>query len=140
PVSASPHLPISASPLHLAVRLGLKYVKGLSQLSGEAIVRERRIHPFVGIDDLRNRVAELHKDELRKLAAVGALNFIQDPKQSKESAAIKVHRRDALWQVERVVRRAGELYEELLEQDGDSPLNPMTIPERMNADFRGTGL
>jgi len=103
-------------------------------------VRERRIHPFVGIDDLRNRVAELHKDELRKLAAVGALNFIQDPKQSKESAAIKVHRRDALWQVERVVRRAGELYEELLEQDGDSPLNPMTIPERMNADFRGTGL
>jgi error-prone DNA polymerase len=124
----------------LAVRLGLKYVKGLSQQSGESIVRERKIRPYAGIDDLRNRVSELHKDELRKLAAVGALNFIQDPNQSRKSSSIKVHRRDALWQVERVVRRAGELYEDLLEQDGDSPLLPMTIPERMNADFRGTGL
>jgi len=35
---------------------------------------------------------------------------------------------------------AGKLYEELLEADGHSPLLPMTIPERMNADFRGTGL
>ena len=52
----------------------------------------------------------------------------------------RVNRRDALWQVERVVRPAGDLYEELLEQDGNSPLLPMTIPERLNADFRGTGL
>jgi error-prone DNA polymerase len=45
-----------------------------------------------------------------------------------------------LWQVERVARPAGELYEELHEQDGNSPLAPMTRPERMDADFRGTGL
>jgi error-prone DNA polymerase len=45
-----------------------------------------------------------------------------------------------LWQVERVTRAAGELYEELAEKDGDSPLLPMTRPERMDADFRGTGL
>ncbi len=51
-----------------------------------------------------------------------------------------VHRRDALWQVERVVRPAGELYTELHEQDANSPLIPMTRPERMDADFRGTGL
>ncbi len=51
-----------------------------------------------------------------------------------------VHRRDALWQVERVTRPAGELYTELHEQDGNSPLAPMTRPERMDADFRGTGL
>jgi error-prone DNA polymerase len=49
-------------------------------------------------------------------------------------------RRDALWQVERVARPAGELYEELHERDGNSPLAPMTRPERMDADFRGTGL
>ena len=122
----------------LALRLGLKYVKGLNQESGKAIVRERTKQAFNGIDDLRNRVLELHKDELRKLAAVGALNFIQDPLPDKSS--VKVNRRDALWQVERVVRPAGELYEELLEQDGNSPLMPMTNPERMNADFRGTGL
>ena len=121
----------------LAVRLGLKYVKGLNQESGQAIVRERMRRPFAGIDDLRNRVPELHRDELRKLAAVGALNFIQDRPATKES---RVNRRDALWQVERVVRPAGELYDKLLEKDGNSPLLPMTIPERMNADFRGTGL
>jgi len=123
----------------LSLRLGLKYVKGLNQQSGEAIVRERARRPFAGIDDLRNRVPELRKDELRKLAAVGALNFIQDPT-SRNTLRTKVNRRDALWQVERVVRPAGELYEELLEQDGNSPLLPMTIPERLNADFRGTGL
>jgi error-prone DNA polymerase len=103
-----------------------------------AIVRERTLLPFAGIDDLRNRVSELRRDELRKLAAVGALNFIQDP--TPKEKEIRVNRRDALWQVERVVRPAGELYEKLLEQDGNSPLPRMSIPERMNADFRGTGL
>jgi error-prone DNA polymerase len=103
-----------------------------------AIVRERALLPFSGIDDLRNRVCELRRDELRKLAAVGALNFIQDP--TPKEKEIRVNRRDALWQVERVVRPAGELYEKLLEQDGNSPLPRMSIPERMNADFRGTGL
>jgi error-prone DNA polymerase len=113
----------------LSLRLGFRYVKGLSQQSGEAIVRERAVREFAGIDDLRNRVPELRKDELRKLAAVGALNFIQDSS-----------RRDALWQVERVTRDAGELYEELLEKDGNSPLQQMTLTERVDADFRGTGL
>jgi len=113
----------------LAVRLGLRYVKGLSQQSGEAIVRERAAGEFIAIDDLRNRVPGLRKDELRKLAAVGALNFIQS-----------ATRRDALWQVERVTRDAGELYEGLLESDGNSPLEQMTLTERVDADFRGTGL
>src|SRR6185295_2910448 len=81
----------------LVMRLGLRYVKGLSRQSGEAIVRERVKGDFAGIDDLRNRVPELRKDELRKLAAVGALNFIQST----------VNRRDALWQVERVTRAPG---------------------------------
>src|SRR5262249_29242966 len=113
----------------LAVRLGLRYVRGLSQQSGEAIVRARAAGAFIGIDDLHNRVPELRKDELRKLAAVGALNFIQTST-----------RRDALWQVERVTRAAGKLYEELLEKDANSPLQQMTLTERVDADFRGTGL
>jgi error-prone DNA polymerase len=113
----------------------------------------------MGIDDLRNRVPELRKDELRKLAAVGALNFIQtadhlistsrvqprkparlDHNESKTKNEHKTNRRDALWQVERVARSAGELYEHLLENDANTPLTPMTLPERMDADFRGTGL
>jgi error-prone DNA polymerase len=113
----------------LALRLGFRYVKGLSKQSGEAIVRERAARDFAGIDDLHNRVPGLRTDELRKLAAAGALNFIQDSS-----------RRDALWQVARVTRDAGELYEELLEKDGNSPLQQMTLMERVDADFRGTGL
>ncbi|HYU97869.1 MAG TPA: error-prone DNA polymerase [Pyrinomonadaceae bacterium] len=163
----------------LVLRLGLRYVKSLSEQSGKAIVRERMKHAFLSIDDLQNRVPELRKDEMRKLAAVGALNFIQaSPKSNVQSPKSQnrknsqtdpmldapidgqtldighwtldkqrtldkqngVTRRDALWQVERVARPAGELYEELHEADGNSPLVPMTRPERMDADFRGTGL
>ena len=51
--------------------------KGLSEQSGKAIVRERVKRAFISIDDLQNRVPELRKDEMRKLAAIGALNFIQ---------------------------------------------------------------
>jgi error-prone DNA polymerase len=136
------------------MRLGLRYVKGLSEVSGNSIVRARAERPFTSIDDLHNRVPELRKDELRKLAAVGALNFIQHdvrqtlvcrpqdlaPVNDKLKFVGHTNRRDALWQVERVARPAGELYEELHEQDGNSPLAPMTRPERMDADFRGTGL
>ena len=121
---------VSPSP-NLVLRLGLRYVKGLSEQSGRAIERERANGPYTGIDDLRRRVPELRKDELRKLAAVGALNFMQTP---------SAHRRDALWQVERVARDPGELYQQLLEQDGNSPLESMTMTERVDADFRGTGL
>ncbi|HET9714136.1 MAG TPA: error-prone DNA polymerase, partial [Pyrinomonadaceae bacterium] len=133
--TVSPRPRVSMSPRHeLALRLGLRYVRGLSQQSGQAIVRERAVRAFAGIDDLRNRVPELRKDELRKLAAVGALNFIQTP------VANQVNRRDALWQVERVTRSPGELYRALLEQAGNSPLQQMTLTERVDADFRGTGL
>ena len=139
--SKSPHLPISPSPcLSLLLRLGLKYVKGLSEQTGQSIVRARHIRSFTGIDDLHNRVPELRKDELRKLAAVGALNFIQTTKPKRKSRSPNTNRRDALWQVERVARAGGELYEQLFENDGNSPLIPMTLPERMDADFRGTGL
>ena len=153
-VSASPRLPLPASPCPpvspspcLSLRLGLKYVKSLSEQSGQAIVKARHCQSFTGIDDLHNRVPELRKDELRKLAAVGALNFIQTlaPTSKPERRPRKDHRsstnrRDALWQVERVARDGGELYEHLFENDGGSPLIPMTLPERMDADFRGTGL
>ncbi|HUE81346.1 MAG TPA: error-prone DNA polymerase [Pyrinomonadaceae bacterium] len=145
PVPPSPRLPIPPSPpppTHRPfLRLGLCYVKGLREEVGQAIARERSKAPFAGIDDLHNRVPELRKDELRKLAAVGALNFIQseDP-MSKIQPSASAHRRDALWQVERVARPAGPLFERLHEADGNSPLAPMNLAERLDADFRGTGL
>ena len=50
------------------------------------------------------------------------------------------HRRDALWQVERAVRRSGPLLETFSEPDFKSPLDPMNHEERLVADFHGTGL
>ena len=176
PVSASPRLRVPASSRHLVLRLGLKYVKGLSEASGQAIERERKTSPFGSFDELRNRVPELRKDELRNLASVGALNFIQESPKSnvqRPTSNVKntvnrtdvgrgtwdvgqrneqmvdigyrtldkgVNRRDALWQVERIARPAGPLYQELHEADSKSPLAPMTLPEKLDADFRGTGL
>ncbi|MGA8502438.1 MAG: OB-fold nucleic acid binding domain-containing protein, partial [Candidatus Sulfotelmatobacter sp.] len=52
----------------------------------------------------------------------------------------KLHRRDALWQVERAVRSSGPLLENLPEPDAPSPLQPMNHEERLVADFHGTGL
>ncbi|MDX6306321.1 MAG: error-prone polymerase, partial [Blastocatellia bacterium] len=146
-------------PLVLALRLGLRCVKGLREVSGRAIERERKQRPFSSLDDLHQRVPELRKDELRKLAAVGALNFIGAPvwsaailsasvrstlneprdQKSVRADALHANRRDALWQVERVARDAGPLYEKL-EEDSHSPLVPMTLNERLNADLRGTGI
>jgi error-prone DNA polymerase len=51
-----------------------------------------------------------------------------------------LHRRDALWQVERSVRVSGPLLEQQPEPDSPSPLEPMNHEERLVADFHGTGL
>jgi len=141
------------------LRLGLLYVRGLREESARAIVRERATRPFMDIDDLHNRAPELRKDELRKLAEVGALNFIKDGRRTTDDGQFVVdgrrttddgqrstvdgqflHRRSALWQVERAARAVGPLLKEQKDQNSDSPLSPMTIEERVNADFRGTGL
>ena len=52
----------------------------------------------------------------------------------------KLHRRDALWQVEGAVRYSGPLLEELPEPDSPSPLQRMNHEERLVADYRGTGM
>ena len=195
-----------------ALRLGLLCVKGLREDAGRAIVRAREERPFTSIDDLHQRVPELRRDELRKLAAVGALNRIEEiggrvfgvgkaegvgcevlgvesvaygelprldistprkmplyisnnleasdvisRKDAKTQRKIKtsdnennlhptpntlpptLHRRDALWQVERVARDGGPLYE-TLEETGGSPLRAMDLNEKLNADLRGTGI
>jgi error-prone DNA polymerase len=111
-----------------AVRLGFNYVRGFRKETAEAIVAAR---PFTSIDDLRRRVRDLRKDELRKLAELGALNFIGE----QDS-----HRRDALWQSELALRPAGELLEQAAPDVTSSPLTQMNAVERLYADFRNTGL
>src|ERR1700687_1993095 len=118
-----------------SMRLGLKYARGLREPAGQARVRERSLAPFASIQDLARRVPDLRKDEWTTLAEIGALNAV-----ASEVRDIKLHRRDALWQVERAVRWSGPLLDELPEIDTESPLAAMTDEERLVADFHATGL
>ncbi len=146
-----------------ALRLGLRYVRGLREEDAQALVRERSLAPFASIHDLTRRVPKLRKDELTTLAEIGALNSVssfqnQVPRFLRPSHSLgggngksftghsvpgtrySLHRRDALWQVERAVRGSGPLLENLPEPDAPSPLQPMNHEERLVADFHGTGL
>jgi error-prone DNA polymerase len=114
------------------LRIGLRYVRGLHETAGRAIVRARAEQPFTSIDDLVLRAPELQKNELVQLAEIGALNFL-DPVNQR-------HRRDALWQVERAAQRTGPLLEKLETDSDPSPLERMTPEERLLADFGGTGM
>jgi error-prone DNA polymerase len=136
-----------------AVRLGLGYVRGLREEAAQAIVRQRNLAPFTSIHDLVYRVPELRKDELNTLAEIGALNSVgTSPRRHRDTEndpdfsvtpclrGKTLHRRDALWQIERSVRHSGPLLDELPEPDARSPLRPMDPEERLVADFRGTGV
>jgi error-prone DNA polymerase len=113
------------------MRLGFNYVRGLRRQTAEAIVGERAASPFGGIQDLVDRVPSMHRDELRMLAEIGALNFLRER---------AIDRRTALWQGELALRPAGPLFGSLDPLRDTSPLEPMTARERIHADFAGTGL
>jgi len=112
------------------LRIGFHYVRGLRQMAADKIVSERQRRPFEGIDDLVRRVPELQKAELVTLSEIGALNAL----------GRGMHRRTALWQVERAARLAGPLLDAIPEQVELSPLSQMTDEERLVADFHGFGM
>ena len=117
----------------IVLRLGLRYVRGVRQSAAESLVANRQARAFDSISDLTIRTPQLTRSDLRMLATIGALNTI-----SKDGN--KLHRRDALWQVEKYSSRVPRLLEGLVEQDKASPLKPMDVEERLVADFHGTGL
>jgi error-prone DNA polymerase len=86
---------------------------------------------YASIDDLIARTG-LRRDELATLAEIGALNpFGHD-------------RRSALWQIERAIRPAGELFKRDghdVDDESSAPvLRSMTPAERVRADYDGTSL
>ena len=112
-----------------ALRLGLRYARGLREEAAQAILRARAERPFSSVDDLALRVRELRKDELNRLAEIGALNSLH-----------QAHRRDALWQTQRAILPVGPLLAGEEEIGQPSPLVPMSTGERLFADYHGTGL
>jgi error-prone DNA polymerase len=120
-----------------AIRIGLKYVQGLSEDGAEALVEERdRNGPYSSLRDLAQRVT-VREDELRALVESGACD------------CFGLRRRELLWQLGLVPRPAsvpgtgGEAKQLAL------PLEPTvatpelpepTVWERMLADYRTTSL
>jgi error-prone DNA polymerase len=75
----------------IALRLGLRYVRGLHEEAGQAIARERRHAPFSSIQDLVRRVPKLRKNELNTLAEIGALNSVgYSPQRHRDTEKRKI--------------------------------------------------
>jgi len=105
------------------MRMGLRYVKGLRERAGRAIVEARRARAFGSIHDLARR-AHLDRDELETLAAIGAL------------APIGGTRRTNLWTA--AMPHPGPLFADPPSEP--SPLSEMTDVERLAADYAGTSV
>jgi len=114
-------------------RLGFCVVNGFRQEHADQIIRARknlsakgwirRSEQFDSLDDFKRRVS-LSKEEFRTLAELGALNCFAD------------HRRAAMWKVEETIHDdlAG------IRSTSFSPLKPMTMPERVRADYETMNL
>jgi error-prone DNA polymerase len=110
------------------VRVGLRYVKGLREAAAHQLVAARRAAPFASLADFLRRT-KLAPAERRALAQVGAFN------------ALARHRRDALWKIEAAWDDEQTLFQHFgLADEGDTPLAPMTLPERLQTDFAHLGL
>jgi error-prone DNA polymerase len=113
-----------------AVRLGLKFVRGLRRSTAEQIVGTR---PFALLAELCRRV-ELNAAERTTLAEIGAFSGLGGS------------RRQAMWQVA-AFGRSGELYDRSAVDDvptgraaAQNPLPEMSVGEEVAADFHFTGV
>lgn len=107
-----------------AVRMGLRWVRGITARDGAAIVEARRAQPFESLGELVRRV-QLSRGLHAALAESGALG------------ALAPTRRDALWQVAGWVRRR----EDALPVDddgltGDVELAPLARHDEIFWDYR----
>jgi error-prone DNA polymerase len=114
------------------VRLGLRYVRGLSADTGARLVDARTRAPFASLADFAARAAP-KRHELDALAEAGALAGI-DPAAGE--------RRSALWQVGALERDPRSLFAGVPPPDADagSPLEALSPLETTLADYRSTGL
>ena len=104
-------------------RLGFCVVNDFRQEHAAALVRQRQDRQFDSLDDFKRHVS-LSKEELRTLAELGALNCFAD------------HRRAAMWKVEETT------HDDLARtrSTSSSPLERMTMPERVRADYETMNL
>jgi error-prone DNA polymerase len=110
------------------MRIGLSYVKGLSEARTGRMLAARQERPFDSLHDFLRRT-DFTAGERRALAATGALNCFSG------------HRRAALWQVEAAWSAEESLFQSAdLVCEDPSPLPAMTLAERVQEDFQSLGL
>jgi error-prone DNA polymerase len=111
-----------------AVRMGLRYVKGLNREVGERIVDAQRVSPCRNIVDLYRR-ARVPVDVLTALAEAGAL------------AAFESDRRKALWVVHGLSKkdRPEQLLLPLVDPVPAPRLKDLSELEVVNWDWKGSG-
>ena len=109
-----------------AVRLGLRYVRGLREEAGRRIESERCAAEFRSLADLVGRTT-LRQGELEVLAHAGAM------------AGLGHERRAALWQLARMDTRPQSLFARSKATE-PSPLPGMLPMEETLADYAGTSM
>jgi error-prone DNA polymerase len=107
-----------------AVRMGLRYVKGLGEVDGDRIVRKRRMAVFASLEDFARRAA-LAEGSLSALAEAGAFDSFQ------------LDRRTALWDVRRLARTQKEPLS-LPARDRKPDFHPLSDYEEVSWDYRRT--
>jgi len=144
------------------IRLGFCVVNGLRQEHADELVKQRQDRQFDSLEDFKRRVP-LSKDELRTLAELGALNCFADHRRAAMwEVEEKMHDDllgstgcqpvasgslpDATWVC---ARGSGEGLRQAAAnnrlaacapQKAGSPLSPMTMPERVRADYETMNL
>jgi len=135
------------------IRLGFCVVNGLQREHADDFLRERNERPFVSLGDFRKR-ALLTKDALRRLANLGALNCFAEHRRAAMWRVEETPHDDLLTTAgsgsARVSPRQSSKNPQKRDAFGpsqtggstrdacaiqNSPLAPMTLPERVRADY-----
>jgi error-prone DNA polymerase len=144
------------------VRLGFCVVNGLRQEHADELVRQRQARSFDSLEDFKRRVP-LAKDELRTLAELGGLNCFAEHRRAALWRVEETWYDDLLGsaRLQRAnaspARTFGILPKRSLKSSrmhnafastpeacapkiSESPLSPMTLPERVRADYETMNL
>lgn len=109
------------------IRVGLRAVRGLHAAAIRSILDSRSTQPFTSVADFIRRT-EISRRERHTLASAGALN------------ALAGSRRQALWESAKVDLEFDLFANAQTRDESDRLLTPMTIIERIQADFATVGL
>lgn len=113
---------------HLALRLGLRLVKGLQRRAADALVASRlELGPFASLPDLQRR-ARLDRGSLEKLAEADAL-----------ASVVGQPRRQVLWAVRGLAHDVDDLFQALEPTDLDASLPAPSPMDDVLGDFQSLG-